>query len=106
MTGDSPLTLRAAEVVHHGWAHNGWAAGLALILWALAAALWPLAPARLRPALMLGLVAAGIPVLGWMTYCCGPAAGLVAFGLGVGLLTLRPLQPRPPVRRAAHPAVE
>ena len=88
---NGPLTLRTVEVVHQGWAHSGWAAGIALILWALAAALWPLAPDRHRPALLLGLVAAGIPVLGWLTYCCGPAAGVAAFGLGIALLTLRPL---------------
>ena len=48
--------------------------------------------ARWRPALLLGLVVCGVPVLGWLTYLTGPAFGLLFLALGLSLLVWPPAQ--------------
>lgn len=47
---------------------------------------------RWRPRALWSLIFAGVPVLGWLTYTCGPLAGLGFLCLGV--LSLMPLPRR------------
>ena len=60
--------------------------------WVALACLWPMFRARWRPALLLGLVVCGVPVLGWLTYLTGPAFGLLFLALGLSLLVWPPAQ--------------
>lgn len=56
-------------------------------LWALTATLAALMPSRdhhWRAAYLL--IAAGIPVLGWVTYQNGPLIGLIVLAAGVSIL--------------------
>ena len=66
-------------------------AALAALVWIAGALLLPLIPARWRSPVLAILIAAGVPTLGWLTYCCGPGIGFAAFLAGVLTLALRPL---------------
>lgn len=68
------------------------AATLLALVWVALACLWPMFRARWRPALLLGLVVCGVPVLGWLTYLTGPAFGLLFLALGLSLLVWPPAQ--------------
>lgn len=65
----------------------------------LVAGLWAVAAtgAAARPGrgegrrLVWGLVTAGIPILGWVTYRNGPWAGLVVLALGAAVLRWPPV---------------
>jgi len=72
-------------------------AGAALIWLAVGVAACTLLADRART-LRLGLVVAGIPLLGLLTLHLGPLAGLAGLGLGTGVLVLHrvPLPMAPP----------
>ncbi len=56
-------------------------------LWAVTATLIAMLPSRdrhWRAAYLL--IAAGVPILGWVTYQNGPWLGLIVFGAGVSIL--------------------
>ncbi|MTD98981.1 DUF2484 family protein [Paracoccus sp. YIM 132242] len=40
------------------------------------------------------LVATGVPILGWLTYTCGPWAGIAFLSVGVLVLVRLPLRTR------------
>lgn len=75
-------------------------AALLALLWGVMACLWPLVPARLAHAALWALVLTGVPVLGWLTYLCGPGFGVLFLSLGLSLLVWPPLSGRGPGRRA------
>lgn len=49
---------------------------------------------RQRQRALWALVIAGVPVLGWLTYTCGPFAGIGFLTLGVLVLVRLPLRRR------------
>jgi hypothetical protein len=60
---------------------------VAACIWAVTATLIALLPSRdhhWRAA--YGLIAAGIPILGWVTYENGPGAGLLVLAAGASIL--------------------
>ncbi|MFN6952541.1 MAG: DUF2484 family protein [Albidovulum sp.] len=60
---------------------------LAAGLWAVAATLVAMLPSRNHHGrAAYGLVAAGIPILGWVTYESGPWAGLIILAAGASIL--------------------
>lgn len=60
---------------------------LAACLWAIAASLIAMRPARDHCwRVAYGLVAAGIPILGWVTYELGPWTGLLVLAAGASIL--------------------
>lgn len=61
-----------------------------LLLARLARSLRP----RQRQRALWALVATGVPVLGWLTYTCGPFAGLGFLTIGVLMLVRLPLRRR------------
>ena len=69
------------------------AAGCA-VLWAVAACLLPFARPRQRHAALWALVLCGVPVLGWLTYLCGPGFGVLFLSLGLSLLVWPPFETR------------
>ncbi|MFT4012947.1 MAG: DUF2484 family protein [Paracoccus sp. (in: a-proteobacteria)] len=68
------------------------AAALCALLWAVLACLLPLlGPARRHQAIWV-LILGGVPVLGWLTYLCGPVLGVLVLALGLSLLVWPPLR--------------
>ena len=61
-------------------------------LWAVIASLIALGPRRFHWRAAWGLIAAGVPILGWVTYENGPVWGLAVLAGGLSVL-------RWPVRR-------
>ncbi len=60
---------------------------LAACLWAVAATVTAALPSRDRPWRTAHVpVAAGIPILGWVTYQNGPWAGLLVLAAGAAIL--------------------
>lgn len=55
-------------------------------IWAVAATIIAVMPARLHWRAAYGLIAAGIPLLGWVTLQNGPVWGLVCLAAGASLL--------------------
>ncbi|TBN47264.1 DUF2484 family protein [Paracoccus sediminis] len=49
---------------------------------------------RQRQRALWGLIATGVPILGWLTYTCGPLAGVGFLTLGVLVLVRLPLRRR------------
>ncbi len=64
----------------------------AACLWAVIATLVALGPQRFHWPAAWGLIAVGVPVLGWVTWVNGPVWGLVVLAGGLSVL-------RWPVRR-------
>ncbi|WP_347267231.1 DUF2484 family protein [Paracoccus sp. (in: a-proteobacteria)] len=70
-------------------------------LWAVLACLLPLVRRRWRHAALWLVVLAGVPLLGWLTYLCGPGLGVLFLALGLSVLVwppaglLRRLKPAP-----------
>lgn len=60
---------------------------LAACLWAVVATVIAMLPTRDRHwRAAYGLIAAGIPILGWVTYRNGPWAGLIVLAAGASIL--------------------
>lgn len=62
-----------------------------VLLWGCLASLLPYLRRHQRMTGLWLIVALGVPVLGGITLVLGPFLGLVAFGLGVGILVRSPL---------------
>jgi hypothetical protein len=62
------------------------AALIAACLWALLASLIALGPRRFHWRAAWGLIAAGVPILGWVTYENGPLWGLICLAGGLSVL--------------------
>ncbi|HRO16221.1 MAG TPA: DUF2484 family protein [Paracoccus sp. (in: a-proteobacteria)] len=77
MVGGSPLLCLAAA-----------------LLWMLGVSLMGLLRPGQRPRAQAVAVIAGVPLLGWLTYDCGPVVGGGAFALGLTLLAWCPVQRR------------
>nr|WP_240547636.1 DUF2484 family protein [Paracoccus sp. J56] len=58
------------------------------------ACLLPFVRLRWRYSAFWTLVLCGVPVLGWLTYLCGPGFGVLFFALGLSLLVWPPFDPR------------
>lgn len=67
------------------------AAALFGLLWAVMACLLPLVRLRWRHTALWLLVLAGVPLLGWLTYLCGPGFGVLFLALGLSVLVWPPL---------------
>ena len=65
---------------------------IAAALWVAAACLLPFIRLRWRYAALWGLVASGVPVLGWLTYLGGPACAVLFLLLGLSLLVWPPVE--------------
>lgn len=63
---------------------------LLAVLWGAAVLAVAVMPRRHHRPGAMGLVAAGVPILGWLTWVHGPAAGLVALGAGAAVLRWPP----------------
>lgn len=60
---------------------------LAAFLWAVTASLIAMLPSRDRHwRAAYGLIASGIPILGWVTYQNGPWIGLIVLAAGTSIL--------------------
>ena len=62
-----------------------------VLIWGVAACLVPFLRLRWRATALAAVVALGVPALGWMTFVCGPGAGVLALSLGLGVLIWQPL---------------
>ena len=62
--------------------------------WLLLARLARTLRPRQRQRALWALIATGVPVLGWLTYTCGPLAGVGFLTLGVLVLVRLPLRAR------------
>ncbi|MDF3855382.1 DUF2484 family protein [Paracoccus sp. P2] len=69
-------------------------AALCALLWGVMACLLPFLRLRWRHSALWALVLCGVPVLGWMTYLCGPGFGVLFLALGLSLLVWPPFDPR------------
>lgn len=68
---------------------------LAVVMgWLLLARLARTLRRRQRQRALWALVATGVPILGWLTYTCGPLAGVGFLTLGVLVLLRLPLRRR------------
>jgi hypothetical protein len=70
--------------------HPGLAALFAAI-WAILSCAIPLMRMNWRHSATCMLVLAGVPLLGWLTYLCGPALGVLILSLGLSILVWQPL---------------
>ncbi|SMO58050.1 DUF2484 family protein [Paracoccus laeviglucosivorans] len=73
------------------YANHPGVAALAATIWALLACLLPLVALSWRHLAVWGLVFCGVPVLGWLTYLCGPGFGVLFLALGLSVLVWPPL---------------
>lgn len=69
--------------------HPGAAATCAL-LWAVLACFVPMVRPRWRHSAIWVLIFCGVPVLGWLTYLCGPGFGVLFLSLGLSILVWPP----------------
>ncbi|GGF68009.1 hypothetical protein GCM10011402_20530 [Paracoccus acridae] len=68
---------------------------LAVVMgWLLLARLARTLRPRQRQRALWALIATGVPILGWLTYTCGPLAGIGFLTLGVLVLVRLPLRTR------------
>ena len=67
---------------------------IAAALWVAVACLLPFIRLRWHYATLWVLVACGVPVLGWLTYLCGPGFGVLFLSVGLSLLVWPPLAGR------------
>lgn len=65
---------------------------LCAVGWALVACMVPLIRQNHRLAAIWILVLAGVPILGWLTYLCGPGFGVLFLALGLSILVWPPLE--------------
>lgn len=65
-------------------------------LWLLATRLIPVGPSRWHWPVVWALILTGVPLIGWLTYCHGPLAGVLGLVAGLGVLRL-------PVRALMQP---
>lgn len=70
------------------------AAAFCALFWGLLACLLPFVRLRWRHAALWVLVLGGVPVLGWLTYLCGPGFGVLFLSLGLSLLVWPPFETR------------
>ncbi|MFC3571302.1 DUF2484 family protein [Paracoccus sp. TOH] len=81
-------------------------AALCAVLWGVAACLLPFVRLRWRHSALWALVLCGVPVLGWLTYLCGPGFGVLFLAIGLSLLVWPPFEAlrrrRAPLRRGLH----
>lgn len=70
------------------------AAAILALGWAVLACLLPLIRPALHHAALWSLVLAGVPLLGWLTFLCGPGFGVLFLSLGLLLLVWPPLARR------------
>ena len=61
-------------------------------LWAVLACLLPLFARRWHHVLFWALVFLGVPLLGWLTFLCGPGFGVLFLALGLSLLVWPPAE--------------
>lgn len=80
--------------------HPG-AAALCAVLWAVMACLVPLVRMARRHSAIWALIFCGVPLLGWLTYLCGPGFGVLFLAVGMSLLVWPPLDAMRR-RRGAH----
>ncbi len=66
------------------------------------ACLLPFVRLRWRHSMLWTLVFFGVPVLGWLTYLCGPGFGVLFLALGLSLLVWPPFETRRRRRHGAH----
>lgn len=69
-------------------------AAFCAVLWGVLACLLPFVRLRWRHAALWSLVLCGVPVLGWLTYLCGPGFGVLFLSLGLSLLVWPPFETR------------
>ncbi len=69
-------------------------AAFCAVLWGVLACLLPFVRLRWRHAALWTLVLCGVPVLGWLTYLCGPGFGVLFLSLGLSLLVWPPFETR------------
>ena len=68
---------------------------LAVVMgWLLLARLARTLRPRQRQRALWALITTGVPILGWLTYTCGPLAGIGFLTLGVLVLVRLPLRTR------------
>ena len=69
------------------------AAALAALAWAVLACIVPCLrrPGR-RHGMVCLLVLGGVPLLGWLTYLCGPGFGVLFLALGLSVLVWPPFR--------------
>ncbi len=79
-----------------------YAAFVAAVIWAGAACLMPFVRRGRQLAMLWVLVFAGVPVLGWLTYLCGPAGGVLFLAIGLSLLVWPPVETMRRHRRHTH----
>ncbi|MTH77287.1 DUF2484 family protein [Paracoccus aestuariivivens] len=70
--------------------HPG-AAALCAAGWLVLACAMPLIRHHRRHAAIWLLVMPGVPLLGWLTYLCGPTLGVLFLALGLSILVWPPL---------------
>lgn len=70
--------------------HPG-AAALAALAWAALACLLPMVRPKWQHSAIWSLIVTGVPVLGWLTYLCGPGFGVLFLALGLSLLVWPPI---------------
>lgn len=68
------------------------AAALAALAWAVLACLLPIVPPRWSYPAIWALIVTGVPVLGWLTYLCGPGFGVLFLALGLSVLVWPPAE--------------
>lgn len=74
--------------------HHAWLAIAAVVVWGVLNCLVSRVRRRWRASCQWGLVALGVPVLGWVTYALGPVVGMAVFALGIGMLIWHPHLPQ------------
>ena len=70
------------------------AAALLAVMWGVTACMLPFVRLRWQYAALWALVLCGVPVLGWLTYLCGPGFGVLFLSVGLSLLVWPPLAGR------------
>ena len=69
-------------------------AALLAVMWGVTACMLPFVRLRWQYAALWALVLCGVPVLGWLTYLCGPGFGVLFLALGLSLLVWPPFDAR------------
>lgn len=73
-------------------------AALLAVMWGISACLLPFVRPQWQHGALWTLVLFGVPVLGWLSYLCGPGFGVLFLSLGLSLLVWPPFAGR----RRAH----
>lgn len=75
---------------------------VAAVVWLLVACCVPRLREAQRPRALTGLVVAGVPLAGWLTYCFGPLVGIMAM---IGAVVALLVPPRPRRRKTPLPVI-